>query len=450
MNSKSKEINSAILKKLNEKRDKLLANGRLYDDSIDLSNNGTILIRPEEKEQYDTIMQLISFLDFEKYDKDSTYLFPGTRIGKGKKVTICVKEENIEKIIRQKDKFRSLLGITFPDQLFQYQYKDELIPGKEYKPPRPQLIEETDEEYEAFLKDYYARNNESQEFIPNSTDIRAPYIHEKIKYETGNQIDENHTSEYYQGYMKNSLNKTQPKPQSQNPRAKENVEYEFKESTPGAKIPFFQKFGTLNGSIKENLSSGLATKKLRTILGIGLVAGATGIVAVNVLNLPVVLLAAGVAASVKIFTPLGKKLVNKIRNKLYGEPIVQTPPTQQQPEPQSQPTQGQHGPQSQPTPPKQGPQSPHSQNPETEEEITEKINNLLRELGDQNNTYRDLCTRIKIEEEKLNNLDPQSEEYKVVMKTITELKEQQKTMLKNLHTILKNYGETKSNGGPKL
>src|SRR5699024_9160823 len=118
----------------------------------DISGNGTAFIKPEDQEKYDTLQQLLSWLDFERYEADKTYIIPGLTIkgikdskGKELNMTICISEDNIEKIINNEDKYTKLY-IKFPEQIYQYKYKEDLVPEKTYKAPRQRLVEERADE----------------------------------------------------------------------------------------------------------------------------------------------------------------------------------------------------------------------------------------------------------------------------------------------------------------
>lgn len=475
MDNKPKNINKTVINKLKKMIKDITKSESIGLYNYDISGNGTAFIKPEDQEKYDTLQQLLSWLDFERYEADKTYIIPGLTIkgikdskGKELNMTICISEDNIEKIINNEDKFTKF-GIKFPDQIYQFKYKDDLVPGKTYKAPRPRLVEESADEYEAFLKDYYEKNGEQQVIINNGTNVRESYTHEKINYAKGNKIDQSHSSEYYLNYLNRTLKKTQPQPGSQNNPAQTGQTYTFVDSEPGEKIPFPQKIGRLGTTIKTNLTNGSVTKKIRTILGLGVAGGAVALLFSNSIGISLVAVGATAGIGGYFLGKLFKKIKEKAKDLLYGKkqpiPTQQPPqggPSGNNPTPPGSgsgsgsgnpnptggngqgPSGGNGGNGGNPTPPPTG-----SGQPSTSDE--NDIDNLLGTINSNKLLYESICTRIQSAEFELSKLTPGTPEYQQKEQELQGLKQNQKQILKNVFDTIQGYQEAqKSKGGRSL
>lgn len=472
MDKKIEAINKDLKDELTKIREKLLKDGENFPGHIDKSGNGTAFIRPDDEDKYDAINQLISFLDCNNYDKNKTYIIPGLTIkgvkdnkGKERQMTLCLKEEDIETLLRNEDKYKKL-GVNFPAQIYQFKYKDKNVPGKTFKAPRPRLITEGQDEYEAFLKNYYEQNGEQVKLINNGTNIREAYTHEKINYRKNNTIDQSFSSEYYRTYYQNELKKTQPQPQAHNNPAQTGQEYTFVDSEPGEKIPFPQKISGFFSSVKQFGSNGHLSSGIRTILGAALAVGAVGFIVTNAYTMPIAITAVvGVGGGMLLIKPF-KKIKEKIKDFFYGKKIPQQPqtpnnPTQQQGGgTQTTPPTGTGGngnptgggnpggtnPSPQPSPTPSGATPP----PTKDDNLTIQIESLLEEMGQSKNTYEDLNNRIKVLQTELQNIDPSSPEYQTKETTLKDLKDKQKQLLLNVYNMIANHRIDNTQGGKSL
>lgn len=450
------ETNKTFLSKLNAQRDELIRRGENYPNHIDKSDNGTAFIRPEDEEKYDAINELKGYLEFKAYDPQTTYILPGVEIenvnnenGKPLRMSIAIQEKDISKILDKIDKFKKL-GIKFPAQLYQFKYKEQPLPGKTYKAPRPMLIEETEEQYEAFLKGYYEQNGEHQELIGDGTESRKPYPHEKIPYDKGYKIDKKYLSEYYESYLDEVIKKStrQPSPGASNNRAQSGKPYTFKESTKGEKLPLLQGAGTFINGIRTNLANGSTGSKVKTVAGIAFIMGVGGVALTSGYLVPAALIGGIGFASYKVFRYLSEKIKNKADELLYGKKM---PPATQPGGDGDGSSSGHSG---DDTGGSQGGSGQGSgQPPQGDDDFNMKIEGLLTELGINAEDYKTTTDQIKTIEDNLNNLDPTSAEYKIQMEKLSAAKARKKRILQVVVQQLEEYGknpQVQQTGGPHL
>lgn len=456
------EKNKIFLEKLNAKREDLLRHGANYPGHIDKSGNGTAFIRPEDEPEYDAINELKGYLEFKTYDPQKTFILPGVTIngvtneqGKPLQMTICIQENDIKKILGNIEKYKKL-GITFPDQLYQFKY-EQPIPGKSYKAPRPMLVEETEEQYEAFLKEYYERNGEQQELIGDDIKTRKPYTHEMIPYAEEYKVDRGHVSEYYMQYMQNAIKKhtRQPSPGAGNHRVQDGEEYVFKESVKGEKILFLQRVGSFGHGVKTNLANGSTGTKVKTVAGIALVIGIGGAALTSTYVWPIALVGLGSYATYRLMRPLLKKLKEKNEDLLYGKKLDTEEPPQGPSDTGDDSGSGDGGSGSSGDDSGNGGGSGSGGNggqgqPQGDDNFNMRIEELLNELGMNANLYKDIETKITIAEEELTNLAPNSPAYAQKQEQLAGLKKQKKKLLEIVSQQIENYGKSvqPQTGGP--
>ena len=192
-----KEVNSELLQILKQKHDELALRKKVpefYTDTtqvepVQLQNEPgqSVMIFRTEKYEFQKMEELIQYINFDKTTSDNVFEIPNVKIRSNDnpseitEITIYLPKENIKNIAREAIKYKTLLDIEFPQELFQI-YHDNIIPTPEYegiKAPLPKKLSETEEEYEARMEQHYRENDIQRGEIET---YRSPYPHEKVNY----------------------------------------------------------------------------------------------------------------------------------------------------------------------------------------------------------------------------------------------------------------------------
>lgn len=194
-----KEVNKNLLDRLNQKlRDYVLAkkvseeniieSEQFFKTSLKDEDGKDIYIFADEDgkapEEYTVLSELITYVSFEKASSEEIYEIPGVVITnpanpeQKETQTFYITKNNAKLIAENEKKYRDILKIEFPDELFQL-YHENIIPGVGYKAPLPKKYSETEEEYETRLETEYKTNGVNKEALEQ---YRKPYPHEMVRY----------------------------------------------------------------------------------------------------------------------------------------------------------------------------------------------------------------------------------------------------------------------------
>lgn len=458
--STGRKLNNRFLENIDKQREKLLENGQneslLSGNVIDVSGDNTAFVKEDEKDIYDAINNLKSYLEFNTFSFDETYEIPGVKIKENNaqvKVNLYIRKEDIGKIAEEAEKFESLLGIELPAQIYQFKskYQKININGELDDIPRPKLMSETSDQYEEYLANFYSNHN--IEPTPNANGVgREAYPHEQIDFKVNNSINENFRSEYYLDYIRgehlrilwpghnrdeSQTNNNQP--QRRNNRIEDDDELTVRESDEIEKTPLGQKIGAGLTSFENFFKSGSNWQKIKTgAIGALLVSGG----AFLVYSSPVAALVTGGAilggvALGKGLKKAGKFLSNKLKNFLYGEKIEKTDDEDKDldhdHEPTRKPTRQQEPPQPssspEPTPQQNPPRQNPTQKPAPRSVIPPEFDYYFEEAGINVEQYREIENRIALVNQELQSLTPGTPEYQAKTNQLSTLKQQQKEQL---------------------
>lgn len=380
--------NKKILEFLNGKMKDLTDAGRANSsDSVNtivLDPDTDTRILEDDKEVYDSIMELRNYLERNPLVPEETYVIPGVKMYSDQGIsvtTMCIPKSDIKKLVdilekgagNAQDFYRDYLGIEFPAQVYQLQekYNNSTIPGTDVPVPGPRLLSESPEEYEERLEAIYNGAGLDREEIANSN-IRAPYAHEQVNYAVSDEQTNGFQSEYYDAYRRREarrgINPNGPEPQPVNHRGEGPIE--VRESEDYDRTPLREKIGSFLNITATSFKSKSIHQKLKVLAGIGAVtAGGIFVLTTPPLQ-PLVVLGVGIAAvyaGIKKATKFSEKhLAPRMRNFFFGRKREDEPELE---EGQQVPTQG--SPQPQPTPqpapggPGQQPQGGGQQQPGT-------------------------------------------------------------------------------------
>ncbi len=201
-NINGKELNKKFINAIKRRRKKLFEGAQPF---IESSNADEIVekidddnyIKKEDKEEYDILMTLLTYVEFDKEPAENTYEFKGLEYKSGKKTTnrtsIFVSKENALKISKLANDYEDKLkrsnsnpedlkmSIKFPVELLMLKYSGNNMPGLDYAAPEPKTAAQTNEEYEAGLESYYSGHGVAKT-ESETIEFREPYPHEKVNY----------------------------------------------------------------------------------------------------------------------------------------------------------------------------------------------------------------------------------------------------------------------------
>lgn len=194
-----KEVNKTYLDKLNEILTTYVRSEGIKEETIPSPDQVFLTnVKDEEgkdlylltdtpgqaPEKYSVLSELIRLVDFEKTPSADAYEIPGVTIKnpadptKKDSFTIYLTKENAKAIANDEKKYRDILGIEFPDELFQL-YHENIIPGLGYQAPLPKKYSETEEDYELRMEAEYKAAGHEKEALEQ---YRKPYPHELVRY----------------------------------------------------------------------------------------------------------------------------------------------------------------------------------------------------------------------------------------------------------------------------
>ena len=187
-----KDSNKKLISYLGTRMQLLINEAKIYseiagleDEVVDIGNN--TFVKKEKYAEYGLLSELNSYISFEKNPAEDTYEFKGFKYTQGtdeKKVSIFVSKENALKISKMADSLESILGVRLPAELYLLKYKDDNMPGLDYKMPEPKTADKDRTAHEAQLESYYQSHGVSKEADP-TLGFRKPYPHEKMNGRNG-------------------------------------------------------------------------------------------------------------------------------------------------------------------------------------------------------------------------------------------------------------------------
>lgn len=161
------------------------------------ASGDAILIPADKKEEYELLRELIEILNFDLTNKNEIYRMPLCEIPKDMKefektgprnkkyekeeISFYITKKGVNQIITKADKYENLLGIEFPQELYQLAKSTTHIPTPDTKfvAPEPQRYGETHQEYEDRMIKHYRDNG----YEPTlKEDGRPPLPHEWVTY----------------------------------------------------------------------------------------------------------------------------------------------------------------------------------------------------------------------------------------------------------------------------
>lgn len=453
-------------------------------------------------ERFVIVNDLLQYLSFDKVKDEDLYELPGMAIPtdltdktKTDNYTICVTKENAKKIVKNAQKFKEQLGITFPQELFQIA-KENIIPGLTYSAPEPKKVSETQEEYEARMESHYKGNGVEKEPLEK---YRQPYPHEKTDYTKEPPIMTAQGRASYQEQLQAKA------------LAPDVAKKGGKGMPEGKQKRVVDTDPTLGQKIYNTYNKGKAILKSKT-LRIGLLT-AGGIALSGVLipsstvAIGIVMAATPVAAALGIhhlYKKYGKPKIKQIKEKIKdwfkGKKIEEEPTTEVVTEPKkgkdnnptTEPEKGKgSNPTTEPEKGKGGPQgggaggnnggSNGGNNggsgdvtppdrpvtvPSNQVEVPEDLPEVLREIEPENEMLKQIQTRAEFARKniaalkgKLANPTLTEDDKKEIERQLeaeneklTTLIEQEKRILSNVYDMIQQfvYGKNKENGGPTL
>ena len=201
-------INSERITDVNKRLVEIMQRGLTDSNIVELDG---VKVPAADKDAYKTLIRLRDLLS-RKTDDKITYNFGD----------IAYVAENDVEIVYL---YQSGLGLDVPKSLARRGF----IPGAGIATPLPKRVEESFDEYEAYLKQYYASHGISVGV--GSDGLREPYPHEKFKWVAGKACvpapEENYVDEYYSYYrnmmfgrhIMNGMNNTNRRSNNAQPNA---------------------------------------------------------------------------------------------------------------------------------------------------------------------------------------------------------------------------------------
>lgn len=344
-NINGKEVNKKFINAIKRRRKKLFENATPYittanaEDVIEKIDEDNY-IKKEDKEEYDILMTLLSYVEYKEEPKENVYEFKGLEYKSGNrtnKTSIFVSKENAMKISRLANDYEDKLkrsdskddmkmSVKFPVELLMLKYQGQNMPELDYAAPEPKTAAQTEEEYDAGLKTYY--ESHGVDTVQNDvTNFREAYPHEKINYRQDPPVMTNVVQNgYYDSRVAeiaaNDLGAEHGEP---------GMEPEEEQPVVGTDRGLGRRIGDGILNIKNFLKSDTLPKKLgkaAVIAGLGYTA-----ISCLIANPGVTLLvAAGATVAIGgagiIFPPIKrgyKAIKKKIKEWLFGKELTQEP-----------------------------------------------------------------------------------------------------------------------------
>lgn len=474
-NINGKELNKKFINAIKRRRKKLFEDAKPYittsnaDDVIEKIDEENY-IKKEDREEYDILMTLLSYLEYKSEPKENCYEFKGLEYRSGtrtNKASIVVTKDNALKISRLANDYEEKLkrsnnpddkkmSIKFPVELLMLKHQGTNMPGLDYAAPEPKLASQTDEEYEEGLKTYYEGHGVDR--VENdTTNFREAYPHEKINYrqdppEITNVVQNGYYTATVEQIANNDLGNGHGDPGMQ----------------PGEEQPVVgtdRGLGRRIGDGYLNIKNLFKSKTLPKTLAKAAVIAGLGYTAVSCLiaNPGVTLLvAAGATVAIGgaglIFPPIKRgynAIKKKIKEWLFGPELTNNPPaggnggnggnnggT-------TPPTGGNGGATTPPTTPPTRPPTGGNGDPDEPEEPTmtpEELNNRIAEL---NNDITRLEGELATLNTEIANL-PDGDEKTAKLREQTQKRSEYRVKLNEVTALLHQYDREHTTGGPRL
>lgn len=341
-----KELNKQIIEDIKKRIKRLfetakplaeLENAEESVDKIDDEN----YVKKEDREEYDILMTLLQYLDFEKENAEDVYEFKGVEYkteSDSKKTTIYVKKENAITLSKLATKYEDVLrrsnskpddkkmSIKFPIELLSLKYSDQNMPGLDYKAPEPKLASQSNQDYEDGLNTYYESHGITRE-ADEVTEFRKPYPHEKINYRKDTPEITNVATNGYYSSMVEELAARDLGGEHGEPGLDPGEE----EPIIGTDLPLGRRIGETYLNLRNILRSKTFHSKI--VKGLAIVGlGAGAILCLKASPIITLMFAAGIgggALGIKYVLPPVQKGYNAIKNKLnewlFGQQLTATP-----------------------------------------------------------------------------------------------------------------------------
>lgn len=470
-----KEVNKDLLDKLNKKlkdyvlakkvsEENIIESEQFFKTSLKDEDGKDIYIFADEEgkapEEYTVLSELITYVSFEKAANEEVYEIPGVVItnptdpDKKETQTFYITKNNAKLIAENEKKYRDILKIEFPDELFQL-YHENIIPGVGYKAPLPKKYSETEEEYEARLETEYQANGVNKEELE---EYRKPYPHEMVRY--NNPVPE--MTDVPRASYQTRLNQKGLSPAGAEPGGPGTPEGQRRRVT-GTDQTLGQKLYQFLQTAKGIKASKDTVKRVIGTVATGIIVGGT------LITWPLPTLA--ILTSTGTFLGIGyvgrkygKKAIKAIKTKwnnwLKGAPMVEEPEQPTTPVPSTTPTTeptASHGgptPTETPTPTRTGgtgstPAGTTSDTPE-ETQVPEDLVAVLGDIEKDSAEINNIENHIKLLEETIKGVD--GPEKEALEAQLTELRNQKRQYLVNVYDMLQQYinGKKINTGGPSL
>lgn len=459
-NINGKEVNKKFINAIKRRRKKLFEDAKPY---ITTSNAADVIekidddnyIKKEDREEYDILMTLLSYVEYKEEDKANVYEFKGLEYKSGNrtnKTSIFVTKENAMKISRLANDYEDKLkrsnnaddrkmSIKFPVELLMLKYQGQNMPGLDYAAPEPKLASQTEEEYDEGLKTYYEGHGHA---TAQSTviDYREAYPHERVNYRVDPPVITNVIQNGYYDARAAELAANDLGAEHGDPGMEPGEEQPIvgTDRTLGRRIGD----GLLN--LKNLFKSDSFNKKAGKSIAKGIMIAGLGITAVSCLMAnpgATLLIAAGAAVVVGgsklIFPKIGKgfkAIKKKIKEWLFGPELTQNPPQGG--------NGGNGGNGGGTTPPPTGdPVEPD------EPDVTmtpEEINNRIHELNNECIQLRGQIDALNAEIDALDDSDPEKAN-KIAERT--RLQNEYRVKLNEVTALLHQHDVEHSAGGPR-
>lgn len=346
-----KESNKKFIEAIIARRTKLFEDAKPFAESSNAADvvekiDDENFVKKEDKEEYDILMTLMSYLDFEKEPAENTYEFRGLEYQNGNnsyRTTIYLSKENALKVSKlandYEDKLRRSnnnpddlkMSIKFPVELLLLKYKGTNMPGLDYEAPEPKTAAQSIKEYETGLEQYYSQHNINKEF-DEMAEFRKSYPHERINC---HQVPPTMSNIVQNGYYEDTVRELAGRNMNAE-HGEPGLEPDQEEPIVGTDRPLGRRIGDGLLNIKNIFKSDTIFEKVTK----GLIIAGLGYTAVSCLIASpgvTLMLAAGitaVGATAAYISPKIKKGLKAVKKKLkewlFGPELTNEP--EQEPE----------------------------------------------------------------------------------------------------------------------
>ncbi len=167
-----------------QKRENISDMNQVFDTGLKEESGEVVYLFKDKQETFDLYMELLNILAFEKKKSSEVYEIRGLVI-ESKETgvpnidgTLYITASAAKHLATNSKKYKDLLNITFPDEVYQI-YHENFLTGETYKAPDVRRMDETEEEYETRLEEHYKLHGIKKEEDGN---YRKPYPHEYFRY----------------------------------------------------------------------------------------------------------------------------------------------------------------------------------------------------------------------------------------------------------------------------